>query len=121
MRGRKWPCPRRYAKGLYKYYTELELEESSVCDQSNLREGNKIHNKLAIHVSPNPTSSLIHVYTPQDGNLKIYDLSQQLLYEDAVISQNDAYIDVSNYKPGIYLVNFISDNGNLVVKKFIKI
>jgi hypothetical protein len=58
-----------YAKGLYKYYTELELEESSVCDQSNLREGNKIHNKLAIHVSPNPTSSLIHVYTPQDGNL----------------------------------------------------
>jgi hypothetical protein len=70
-----------------------------------------------IKVYPNPVSDVLHVdlNTAAETTVKLYNLSGQLLFAEAIKEQS-ASIDVSSYMPGLYVLVF-EQSGNTVYKK----
>ena len=75
--------------------------------------------QVATQVYPNPTSGLLHVSNASAGTLlSIVDLSGKLV-KQGVAGENLTTFDVSDFHPGIYVLNLIND-GVVSVYKFIK-
>lgn len=70
----------------------------------------------SLNVYPNPTSDVIHVMTNyQFDKVRVFNNSGKLLSED----QFDNHIDMSNFLPGIYFVQFYDDQ-NMITQKVMK-
>lgn len=105
--------------------TALEDNSMGIIKASAL--GTGTHDTKQFSVYPNPTSGLINVALPQgfEGNLSVgvYDMVGKCFSTKdnvAALDGNNLGIDLSNCRPGIYMVK-ISGNGNqLVTRKIIK-
>lgn len=73
-------------------------------------------------IIPNPSSNFIEVVM-NDGNfnkLSIATIDGKIVYEKQVETINRTQVDVSKYPTGIYIVNVISDDGQVHTEKLIK-
>ncbi len=65
-----------------------------------------------ISLYPNPSTDELNIVLPQDfkGTINITDISSKSLYSQ-LTEQKNIKLDVSSYPKGIFIVNFISNNG----------
>jgi FAD synthase len=72
-------------------------------------------------VYPNPSNEKITIESNHKGKIKtiILDINGKLIYENAF--ENEVTIDVSNLKPGIYLLQMTNDFGHQNNRKIIKL
>lgn len=95
----------------------------TICEYVLTDIGAKIQNEGNINISPNPASEylLIESSVPQWNNsiISIYTIDGQKIKE--IIQQNEmkTRIDVSSYKPGLYILNIIGKDGCNMNKKII--
>ena len=78
----------------------------------------------ALKLYPNPTNDelFIQFYAElsKDHVFHIYNSAGKLVWKEQVMDRNDFSIDVSKYKPGIYWINAVDNEGNTSIKKFLK-
>ena len=76
----------------------------------------------AIAMFPNPAISQLNltgINMKEIKTLRIFDLIGKVIYTTDIISES-LIINVENFNPGIYLINFMDADGVSVSKKFIK-
>ncbi|MBK8483841.1 MAG: T9SS type A sorting domain-containing protein [Saprospiraceae bacterium] len=63
-----------------------------------------------VHVSPNPVKDVVSIDIPENLlplNVHIYDLNSRLILETELVDSKDI-IDVSEFKPGVYILKTLS-------------
>ncbi len=78
---------------------------------------------LEILLIPNPVRDqlTLHFERAEAQVLSIYDAKGQLLIQQPVQGQYTHNLNLSHWKPGVYFVNTLNENGSLSLAKFIKI
>lgn len=74
-----------------------------------------------ISISPNPTITQLTIFAP--GKIKealVYNLHGQITARSAWSGVREASINVSQLPPGTYLLRIIMEDGNVVVRRFVK-
>jgi len=76
-----------------------------------------------ITVYPNPVSDVVNIALKQaeGGSMQVFNLAGQKVYQSDI--QNGTLlhtIDTQNWNNGMYIVRFISHQGNILTQKFIK-
>jgi len=76
-----------------------------------------------ITVYPNPVSDVVNIALKQaeGGSMQVFNLAGQKVYQSDI--QNGTLIhtiDTQNWNKGMYIVRFISNQGNTFMQKFIK-
>lgn len=80
-----------------------------------------ISSKEAFTISPNPSSGLIRVYAAGEMQLiKVRDLLGRVVLTQAGNMGTTAVLDLSNLSSGIYWVELIQKNGDVVNQRIIK-
>ena len=73
-------------------------------------------------VYPNPTSSVLNIQSKLNNKISevnVYDLlGKQLLNKKIAVSITE--IDMTNYSPGLYLLEVVSENNQKSIHKIIK-
>ncbi|MCD6012098.1 MAG: hypothetical protein K0Q79_1960 [Flavipsychrobacter sp.] len=80
-----------------------------------------IKEKQESSLSPNPATTQLTISAP--GNIKeafVYNLPGQIAARCAWSGAREASINISQLPPGTYLLRIIMDDGNAVVKRFVK-
>jgi hypothetical protein len=101
---------------------QINLNSSNILLSSN----DIISDKLELNIYPNPTSKNINI-SISENNLKEY---RWVIYNDlgSIVNQSrtikksnivNEKIDVSNLKPGVYFISFISGE-KVITEEFIK-
>jgi len=81
------------------------MTEISTCSMTGIQD---VAIKTVPKYSPNPANDYLNVIFPEKFDLKIYDLTGR-----TVLHSQDSRLDISDLKPGIYTIHFISKNNNL--------
>jgi len=79
-------------------------------------------NSYEVSIYPNPTKDIIHYNLPDDINIRevtILDVNGKLLTQKKDQNQNGQF-DLSSYASGIYLIKFVSVEGDVVIERFVK-
>jgi hypothetical protein len=72
-----------------------------------------------ISVSPNPTSDIVNIYSPNDiSKIEVFDLEGRIINR-VEVNSNLYSIDFGNYANGIYLLK-INQNNKIIIRKIIK-
>ncbi|WP_166922364.1 S8 family serine peptidase [Flavobacterium poyangense] len=73
-------------------------------------------------IYPNPTDGVfrISVNTEEQGTLKIVSIYNKVVFKEKTTKQKEFAVNIANQLPGVYIVQFISDNGTVTTKKIIK-
>ncbi|MDX6191683.1 S8 family serine peptidase [Flavobacterium sp. Fl-318] len=94
--------------------------------QANTK-GNEIALKEAAEsqlftIYPNPTDGVfkISINNEQQGTLRIVSIYNRVVFKERTAKQRDFDVNIANQVPGVYLVQFISDNGTVTTRKIIK-
>ncbi len=102
---------------------EGELLVQPVFGKANHIGIDEIKNKISFNIFPNPVSNVLNFNIEnqnfgEDFEIIIYNIYGQKLYQNNHNSSGD--IDVGNFDSGIYLINIISSDREIITKKFIK-
>jgi hypothetical protein len=74
-----------------------------------------------ISVYPNPVADKILIQSPQQFNeVAVYSARGQLMYKQTSLSTNNIFLDINNFKPGIYILNVKMNDGTCVNSKLVK-
>ena len=75
-----------------------------------------------VNIYPNPTNGIfkISINNEEHGTLRITSLSNTVVFEEKTNKQKEFSVNISKQVPGIYIVQFISDNGKVITRKIIK-
>ena len=75
-----------------------------------------------VAIYPNPTNGIfkIAVNSEEQGTLKITSIFNTVVFEEKTNKQKEFSVNISKQLPGIYIVQFISENGKVVTRKIIK-
>jgi len=80
---------------------------------------NSFSNKSQVKIYPNPVQGVLHIDIPgKTGAYEVFDITGKSLLQK-VIHENNASIDVSEFKKGIYFVKVQSEN-QMFTGKFVK-
>lgn len=73
-------------------------------------------------IIPNPSSSIIDIVMTNGAfhKVSITTIDGKVVYERNVESAVNTQVDVSRYSNGIYIINILSDDGNVLTEKLIK-
>lgn len=77
----------------------------------------------SIAMYPNPVKNELFLRLKNNAgklNVKILNIEGKLLSTQNLRLEKQASIDVSNLKSGVYFLNIEDENGNTIIKKFIK-
>lgn len=80
-------------------------------------------NELNVKVTPNPSRSVLSVNLKRSSGVKTIELSDMKgvrLYHKQAGDQTTFNIDVSQYSPGIYILQIMGDHGKVETRKIIK-
>lgn len=111
--------PEKPAEGLY--WDVSELFTTGTIKISNEPSAVLKTNYNNIPAYPNPFSGSFSVQMPVTDNYRVnvYDVSGQKIYVHPAISASDFEIDLSGFKPGMYLLEMQSDK-EIYVQKLVK-
>ncbi len=69
---------------------------------------------------PNPVSDYITIELPTlKGRLAVRDFSGKLVYSDHRPTSEKTLLDVSSFKPGLYVVEYINQRGEVFLERFV--
>lgn len=73
-------------------------------------------------IYPNPTNGIfkISINIEEKGTLKISNIYNGVVFEEKTSKQKEFNVNIANQIPGIYIVQFISENGTVTTRKIIK-
>jgi len=99
--------------------TQIDIGAFEYCTNNNIM----THDKLFIHLYPNPTSDFIELelidYAYIRLKIDILDINGRIIFQD-IIEQSETYLlDMRSYKPGIYFLK-ISDDTFSKIHKIVK-
>jgi Secretion system C-terminal sorting domain len=98
----------------------LDLNDLGIL--SSTEEANSIH--LDLNIYPNPGSDIITIHTdvPFSGDVFISDISGRNIAnnQQIEIGSNGMTIDISKFESGMYIVHFLSKNGERIMRKVVK-
>lgn len=77
-----------------------------------------VQNPLKVDIYPNPVQDYLHINTPEEARIDIYNIAAQLIHSTMAYEGINS-ICVDHYKKGIYIVK-ISTSKNSVAKRIIK-
>ena len=66
-----------------------------------------------VELYPNPTSGMVNIKAEAMRQVAVYNMTGQVVMIQAVDNDN-VMLDMSTFENGMYLVNIITDNGNIV-------
>lgn len=71
---------------------------------------------------PNPTTKYLFINSPENliGFIRITNISGSTIYSTKIENTNEIKIDMSNYISGIYILQLITSNNQIITKKIIK-
>ena len=124
-----WQVPHTFG-----YVVEPRTNNTKVLTLTNQENNQAIYGDEALNVQyieevhfslyPNPVKNDLIIATSnarsQNLTLKIFNIEGKLLSAQNVELTNQASINVSQLKSGIYFLNIEEENGNTAIKKFIK-
>lgn len=112
----------------YRYYTYCEDEVSKPSEIDTIKtscKNNVTDLNFSVMVSPNPTSGLLNLYFGKwsvvKGTLEIFDIQGTLRISKVFNSSHTDNIDISDLKPGIYILKLKAFDGQIRTFKIIKI
>ncbi|WP_435413100.1 T9SS type A sorting domain-containing protein [Psychroserpens mesophilus] len=73
-------------------------------------------------ISPNPATSKLNVYLPQNAKnttISVYDVLGKKVYSKSIDALSSTSVDVSNWNSGVYIIRISSDNSTQT-KRFVK-
>lgn len=112
-----------YIEGCTSNFTYRSEESNVNSEEVNLVEEVAL-TKLNIDflIVPNPSSSSIELIMKdnQYNNISITTIDGKMVYDKNVDLTDKARVDVSRYANGVYIVNLVSEDGNIYSKKLIK-
>ena len=74
----------------------------------------------AINVYPNPAKSHVTIELSSNiENVRIMNYVGQAVYDKAVEGQDALSVDTDNYEAGSYIIQFVSDEGEVATKRFV--
>lgn len=75
-----------------------------------------------ITIYPNPTNGIfkISINSEDEGTLRITTIHNVPVFQEKTSKKKDFSVNIANQDPGIYVVQFISNNGTVTTKKIIK-
>lgn len=74
-------------------------------------------------IYPNPVSDMVSVkfQNPENGSVQVFDVVGRNVYQVDISNTQSVYtIDTYNWNDGIYVLRFVSNQGQVLTKKFIK-
>lgn len=75
-----------------------------------------VNNNLNIY--PNPTNNMLHVSSDRGiQSIRVYDLLGKMMFEEKVYGP-DCIIKLSDWNKGIYILKALTNEGNVVTKRF---
>lgn len=83
---------------------------------------NDIQDVNEFSISPNPATSRLNVYLPQntiEASMAVFDVLGKRVYSKTLDALHSTSIDVSNWNSGVYLVRISTDEGTQT-KRFVK-
>ncbi len=91
----------------------LGNKTSSVIDEGQM-------NATGVSIYPNPGSTAIHVNISENdkGNFRLYNLNGQLVFNQNITAKNNT-IHLPELQPGIYIYEFVGQNGETTRGKWI--
>ncbi len=93
--------------GLIKFKPDLHTDNQPVSDLPD------------IQIYPNPTSDFIHIQTPVNTNIRLYDMTGRLWYNAEKISGTKS-LPVQHLQQGIYLLELDFERDKIIKKIIIK-
>jgi hypothetical protein len=77
-------------------------------------------NATGVSIYPNPGSTAIHVNISENdkGNFRLYNLNGQLVFNQNITAKNNT-IHLAELQPGIYIYEFVGQNGESMRGKWI--
>jgi hypothetical protein len=83
---------------------------------------NEVISNDEFSISPNPATSKLNVYLPQNSknaNISVYDVLGKKVYSKSIDALSSTSVDVSNWNSGVYIIRISSDN-TTQTKRFVK-
>lgn len=99
--------------------TTKEIINTRYTEESNIYLGTNdliVSNK--VEIAPNPTSGMVKVFTEQNVNVMVYDLTGKTVYKQNAVS-NNTQMNLSHLAKGVYIVTLTDGKGVETVKKLI--
>jgi hypothetical protein len=93
----------------------FDLDAVGVIHQKPL---NTTEDEILFVVSPNPFQDQINIQLNQEATIRIYDLQGKLIVEKRHVVQET--IDASELYSGIYILQFETENSNVIISRIIK-
>ena len=107
------------------YNGQVYSQTFNVCQTTTST--NELNGAEFMSISPNPADQSIYLQTDFESTYKtiqIIDISGRVIYNEQLTfpsKKQQAVLSVADYSPGIYLVNLLSQNGEIVgSKRFVK-
>lgn len=109
---------------IYLRDTVRNLSFDSPCDSSNIlidSSASIIENKLKINIFPNPTLDNLQIIANAPLNsIQLINLEGKVLIKQENINNNQYKLQLTYLSTGIYFINVILSNGEIITKKIIK-
>jgi hypothetical protein len=95
---------------------------SSSTEEGLLEELNVTKLNIEFLIVPNPSSSSIELIMKgnQFRNISITTIDGKMVFDQNIELTDKARVDVSRYANGVYIVNLLTDDGDVYSKKLIK-
>jgi hypothetical protein len=112
-----------YIEGCSSNYTYRNSDtNSSSTEEGLLEELNVTKLNIEFLIVPNPSSSSIELIMKgnQFRNISITTIDGKMVFDQNIELTDKARVDVSRYANGVYIVNLLTDDGDVYSKKLIK-
>ena len=100
----------------------LRVMELNDITASTTLSTNEVISNDEFSISPNPATSKLNVYLPQNSKnatISVYDVLGKKVYSKSIDALSSTSVDVSNWNSGVYIIRISSDN-TTQTKRFVK-
>ena len=109
----------------YEYYVVAVYDNGCMSDASNIETisfGTGVGNEeeASINIFPNPATDVVKMnVTDNIEQLRVMNSVGQMVHNINILSKDVVKVNVSDYNAGTYIVQFTTESGNVISKRFI--
>ena len=111
-----------YIEGCTSTYVYRTTETNNSNEFVVEEEINLVKREIDFYIVPNPSSSTVELIMKDDlfKNVTITTIEGKMVYDKNIELTDKTRVDVSRYANGIYIINLLSEDGNVYSKKLVK-